>query len=188
MITKNDARKIAKEYRKKLSIDTVCQKSRIICDKIAQTLEFETSDTIYFYMSINNEVSLLPLFAKACEMKKAVAFPKVVGERMCFYRIGSLEELKEGYMGILEPDGTKENMMCRDGMIIMPGLAFDKKCHRAGYGGGYYDRFLAENTDKKLYKTGVAFEGQIFESIQVQKFDISADMVVTEKNIYLRED
>lgn len=188
MITKNNARKLAKEYRKNLSFDTICQKSRIICDTIAQTSEFKNADTIYMYMSINNEVSLMPLFEKAGAMKKNIAIPKVKGKQMFFYSVKSLDELKEGYMGILEPDEACTESICQDGLIIMPGLAFDKRCNRAGYGGGYYDRFLSDNGESRFYKIGVAFEGQMFEEIQVQEFDISADMVVTEKNIYLRED
>ena len=62
-------------------------------------------------------------------------------------------------------------------LILVPGVAFDKKLHRMGFGKGYYDRFLK---DKKIYKIGVCFQEQIREEIPVSDMDISMDEIVTD--------
>ena len=66
--------------------------------------------------------------------------------------------------------------------MILPGVAFDKDCHRIGYGGGFYDRYLAAHP--KLKKIALAFSFQIFEEVAWEEFDISPEMIITEDNIY----
>ena len=130
---------------------------------------------------------------------------------MAFYQIYRFEDLKAGYQGILEPEGLTENSFCfwMEKMwdflskesagesllirMIMPGAVFDKRGNRIGYGGGFYDKWLARWEEKwenggagKLEKMGLSYQMQIVEEIPVEPFDQKADLVVTEEERYYR--
>lgn len=101
---------------------------------------------------------------------------------MDFYEIHDLKECEPGYMGIPEPPlcaspySFKEG---RDALMILPGLAFDKKGGRLGYGGGFYDRFL--ESYPSLTKMGIGFAFQCIEEVPVNTQDINMDVIVTEE-------
>ena len=73
---------------------------------------------------------------------------------MEFVRINSYDDLQDGYMGIKEPV-SDDYEIPQDGLLVMPGLAFDVTLNRIGYGGGFYDRYLVKNGDR-YYKTAYA--------------------------------
>lgn len=121
---------------------------------------------------------------------------------MEFYRIFRFEDLKAGYWGILEPEDLAENRFSlqdfllkervREDLLIrmlMPGAVFDKERNRIGYGGGFYDKWLAKWENEKcgragkLEKIGVAYQMQIMEEIPAEPFDKKADLVVTEEGM-----
>ena len=66
--------------------------------------------------------------------------------------------------------------------MCMPGLAFDLSFNRIGYGGGFYDRYLAQ--DNRLYKAALAYDFQLVDSIPSELTDVKPDMIITESNIY----
>ena len=66
--------------------------------------------------------------------------------------------------------------------MIMPGVAFDKKRHRIGYGKGYYDRYLSKNAVKS--KIALAFDFQILDHVPFKAYDVLPDQIITEKNRY----
>lgn len=122
-------------------------------DKIIKNLIslpcYQEADTILTYISFRSEVDTFPLLEQAFADKKAVFAPKVFGKEMAFYRIFSREDLAAGYQGILEPVGGmlfetwKNDQTSQHVLICLPGAAFDRSCHRIGYGGGFYDRYLS---------------------------------------------
>lgn len=65
--------------------------------------------------------------------------------------------------------------------MIMPGVAFDERCSRIGYGGGYYDKYLSKA--KEIYKVAVAFEQQVYQELPCEAHDLRPDIIVTEKRI-----
>ena len=85
------------------------------------------------------------------------------------------EELKQGSLGIWEPDTQKEYLNSID-LVIVPGVAFDRDKSRLGRGKGYYDRYFI---NKRIVKIGVCFDFQLLESIPIDSFDIKMDKVVT---------
>lgn len=99
---------------------------------------------------------------------------------MKFHRITALSELKPGKYGILEPDNT-DIREPEQGLMIMPGLAFDKEHHRAGYGGGFYDRYLEQHP--AFYKAAVAFSFQIVDHIETERYDLKPDCIITEQAV-----
>lgn len=103
--------------------------------------------------------------------------PKVDGDEMDFYRIGSFKDLEMGRFDILQP----KNMDIIDpedlDVIIVPIVAFDKFKHRIGYGKGYFDRYLKKTSARKI---GIAFSFQEVDEIFVDSFDVDCDIVITE--------
>ena len=69
-------------------------------------------------------------------------------------------------------------------MILVPVVAFDSLCHRIGYGGGWYDRWLFSQA--RVLKIGLAYETQKVQSVPAEAHDVPLDMIVTEKAVYQR--
>lgn len=139
---------------------------------------YEQAETIYSYVSYNQEADTWSLIAFSLSIGKKVAVPKVIGKELKFFYIKSLEELKPGYKGIYEPI-TNAVADDESALMIMPIVAFDRERHRIGYGGGYYDRYLSKHTGHT--KIGIAFGFQQVSRIPFEPFDINPDIIITEK-------
>ncbi len=155
--------------------------SRLICEKCALLPEFEMAGTVLLYFAKGSEVDLSGLAGLALDMGKCVAYPRCreKGE-MTFHKISSLDELKEGAFGIMEP--SEDAPLCDDGGAIcfIPALAYDKDGFRLGWGGGYYDRYLAPFKGTKI---GVAFDVCVTERLPRGKHDIKTDYIITESQV-----
>lgn len=183
MTDKKEARQIVKELRKTADTRFIRDKSRLITGIVCNLDLFINSNTIFVYNSVNNEVNTNELINHAKKCGKTLAFPTVIGDEMLFYRIDNEKDIKEGYMGIKEPIPSKDRLVdCNEGLIIVPGVAFDKKCNRTGYGKGFYDRYLARH--RGLIKIGLGFSFQIFDELKTDGYDIPLDYVITEDSIY----
>lgn len=185
MTEKKDARAYVKNIRKISDRDTILANSKLITEKLISLEIISKYDTLLLYNSINNEVDTKELMNYAKKCGKTLAFPTVVGDEMLFYRIDDDKDTKEGYMGIKEPIVFDDRLIeCQNGVIIVPGVAFDKSCNRTGYGKGFYDKYLNKHTE--LIKIGLAFSFQIFDELKTDVYDIPLDYVITEESIYIR--
>lgn len=101
---------------------------------------------------------------------------------MIFYQISHPEDLEPGYYGIREPKTDLSVADGEDGLMVMPGVAFDDRRHRVGYGGGFYDRYLSKHT--RHFTAALAFEFQMMEEVPTEPTDLLPDVVITEKTIY----
>lgn len=158
---------------------------------------YRRAQAVLVYISFRSEVSTASLVKRAYADGKAVFAPKVSGREMEFFLISGQEDLAEGYHGIREPKGgmpytdwighCQRSGRSHNTLICLPGAAFDKKCHRIGYGGGFYDRYLgglAKNSKDTSYCTAaLAFGCQIFEEIPWEAHDICPKMIVTENEV-----
>lgn len=115
----------------------------------------------------------------------SVAVPRVEGKRMQFYRIESTSELQLSSMGIPEPVAGSP-VVPEEGIMLLPGLAFDRRGNRAGYGAGYYDYYLAEHADtlQGVLKMGYAFSFQLIPSLECAEHDIPSEVILTESEYY----
>lgn len=179
---KKDIRKQVFARRRQLSEKELEEKSRGICEKILKTGQWKEASCIYAYMDCKGEVCMRTLLMAAWEQGKRVAVPKVFGQEMRFFYITSYDDVSPGYYEIPEPTGGEE-ASCETALMIMPGVAFDEKLHRCGYGGGFYDRFLKIHTELKTIAP--AFDFQVVPEVPAEAFDISPQMLVTETKIYL---
>ena len=159
---------------------------------------FLSAKHVLCYVNYKSEVETIPIIEKCFSMKKHVYCPCVTGREMDFYEIFSLSDLKEGYRGILEPEKQEKRIFQlpqnESVLMIMPGAVFDRERHRIGYGGGYYDKYLAK-IGSEYEKNGVklplfstvalAFSMQISDKVEQQEHDICPQMIVTEKEIII---
>lgn len=151
----------------------------LACDAICQGELWEKSELVYLYASFGSEVATNAIFLTCLEEKKKVAFPKVISKgKMEFYEVKTKSDLQPGYQGILEPIHTCQKCL-KPGLMIVPGVAFDGKRQRIGYGGGYYDRYFATHQKSQYYKIGLAYSFQIVSQIETEVFDETVDQVIS---------
>lgn len=186
---KKTARQLVRAQKKQMTSDEIQAKSQLIFDKVVKAPWFTKAHTIYCYVSYNQEVMTQPFIARALQEGKTVAVPKVLGKEMEFFYLHSLSELAEGFQGIPEPTGgdLADPVAAREEgkelLMILPGLAFDRQCNRVGYGGGFYDRYLAKYQKAEFTKIAVAFDFQVVEKLEMESCDLGVDTIVTEKRI-----
>ncbi len=156
------------------------EKSRLICRKVLDLPVYQASSTILVYIETQGEVSLDGVIRAAWKDGKTVASPRCHGKTMDFYRIRSYEDLETGTFGVREPkDGCE--MIIPDPshtLLLAPGVAFDRRGGRVGYGGGFYDRYLAEHPG--LHTVGIGFAFQIYDTVPGEPTDIPLEQIVTE--------
>ena len=100
---------------------------------------------------------------------------------MSFYRIDSLADTAPGVFGVLEPLTNELVSPDEFDVMIVPLVAFDERCGRIGYGGGYYDRYLPFTHCPSI---GLAFERQRIDDTMPEVHDHALDMIITETSIY----
>lgn len=181
MAAKKEIRKYVFDCRKKMTQETAEELSRVICQTITNLPEFREASCVYAYVDYNKEVVTKGMIEAAWKAGKRVAVPKVTGpHEMKYYYLTSFEQLEPGYFQIPEP-AYGEEAHEEDAFLIVPGVAFDKNLHRAGYGQGFYDRYLDAHQAHKT--AAVAFEFQIVEEVPAEPTDIFPNKVITEKRI-----
>lgn len=137
---------------------------------------YRQAKTIYGYLSYNQEVRTLPILEQALRDGKAVAVPKVIGERMIFVQMADLTRIGKGYCNIPEPIDNGPEAADETALVLMPGLAFDRAGHRLGYGGGFYDRFLQDEPDHPTL--ALCYDFQLLDHVETESHDIPVDYVL----------
>lgn len=154
----------------------ILEKSRILGELLAETPQYRAARTIYGYLPYNQEVRTVPILELALREGKRVAVPKVYGTEMRFLYLTDLTRVAKGYAGIPEPVDDGPVAAEPDALVLMPGLAFDRTGRRVGYGGGFYDRFLAAEPGHP--KIALCYDFQIVSGLETETFDIPADLVL----------
>ena len=203
-MNKKDVRKNVLAVRDAIPAEDRARYDASIRESVMGTEEYREADAVLAYVSYKSEVDTTALIQQALADGKHVFAPKVSGDEMEFWQISSLEDLREGYRGILEPeqsisftDWISKHIGSKV-MMWMPGAAFDKERHRIGYGGGFYDRYLnrllqrLEQTNSEdqaraqfgcfiLTTAALAYSCQVLERIPYEEHDVRPDMLVTEQ-------
>lgn len=152
-----------------------------ILERVTSLYQYRECQCLFTYVSKELEVDTKRLIEKALSDGKKVAVPKCTeGHRMDFYFIRSLDDLEEGRFGLSEPktDICQKVNTCHRAVCIVPGMSFDFGGCRIGYGGGYYDRFLADFNGSKI---GICYSQCIQWKLPKGIYDIAVDLIVTEK-------
>ncbi len=183
--SKTEIRKAYLKKRRSLTHEVKKEQSIKICDCLKQTKAFRNARQILLYASTYDEVDTKLIFKLCTESGKTVFYPKVIGPgEMLFYEVTSIKQLKPGYQKIMEPAGdTPEYVNLPEDILVMPGVVFDRFGNRFGYGGGFYDRFLAAHPD--IYKLALAFNEQIYQEgiLPTEEFDEKVDAVISAEGV-----
>lgn len=148
---------------------------------------FRDARLVLAYVSFGAEVDTRVLIDELLGEGRRVAVPRVrrAGRSMDFCEVGSLDELSPGAMGILEPAAGAPALTVPEmvgSVCLVPGLVFDGAGHRVGYGGGYYDRFLAFYPGDKI---GLARTTMLSSNpLPAGALDVPVDFIATEGTIW----
>ena len=153
----------------------ILEKSQQLFRLFTATDAYRNAKSIYGYMSYNQEVRTLPILEQALRDGKRVAIPKCYGPEMRFIWMEDLSQTAPN-RGIPEPIADGPLADDPDALVLMPGMAFDRAGHRIGYGGGYYDKFLAQEPNHPT--VALCFSFQVLEHLETEEFDIPADLVL----------
>ena len=157
-----------------------------IAKRVASLDCVEDARTISTYLNIGSEVRTDQIVEWAWSRGKRVIVPVTVKaeKQLIFSEIRSREELGIGTFGIPEPKPEYRRLVPLEdaGAVLIPGVAWDSKGYRIGYGGGFYDRKL-NSVPKPLVTIGLAFEFQILTEIPKTRYDQHVGMVETELRV-----
>lgn len=162
------------------------KKSGIIRNRLLSCERWQQSRHIALYYSKDKEVDTKELIQQGWQEGKSIYLPKSYPQKktMTFYRLTSFDQLAVAYYGLHEPiPGKSAPLSVEDlELVIVPGLVFDRSGYRIGYGGGFYDRFLA-TLPHNVYKVSLAFQFQVLQNEAVPRdvFDVAMDRIFTEK-------
>lgn len=171
------------QERLQLSKEYVDRTSQLICNNLTETSLYQNSRSIALYHSFKNEIDTLDILKRSVDLGKSVLFPRMKNGGLVFSRVeDSCELILNNKYGIYEPDSRlpevkRENI----DLFIVPGVAFDVRGNRLGYGKGYYDRTLASVPHGKV--VGLCYRFQIFDFIPTDVLDKRVDYILSDGGI-----
>ncbi len=163
--------------------------SRRICAKFLALPQYAAARTVLFYLDARSEVRTRHTLPDALQTDKRIVVPYCVENELELFLLHSPDELAVGMYKILEPRPElralpeKRVAPAELDLIMVPGVAFDRRGARMGHGKGYYDRLLQHaRPDAPL--VALAFECQLFPEIPTQPHDVFMDLIITEQAVY----
>lgn len=173
---KQALRREIREKKRAMTENEIRTASEKLGQLFAETDAYRNARTIYGYLPYNQEVRTVPMLEQALRDGKQVAVPKVYGEEMKFIYLTDLSQVAKGYAGIPEPIADEPVAEDETALVLMPGLAFDPQGHRIGYGGGFYDKFLAKEPNHPTLALCYAF--QMLPALETEAHDLPVDTVI----------
>ncbi|NLZ83298.1 MAG: 5-formyltetrahydrofolate cyclo-ligase [Clostridiales bacterium] len=187
---KTKLREVLGTKRNNLSDSEVILMSNSIKEQILQLDIYKNSFNILSFISFGKEVNTKELIKSALDCQKHLYAPRIDNKSMDFYKIYNLEDLVTSKFGVSEPIPDTNNLFVinkdrvkEKTIMIIPGLAFDNKGNRLGYGKGYYDEFLSMEYAKDFLKIAVAYDFQIIDEVPTDEYDVAVDYIVTPSKI-----
>ncbi|MHB9941172.1 5-formyltetrahydrofolate cyclo-ligase [Clostridium sporogenes] len=167
--------------RKYLTLEEKIKRDTIIKDKLQKNSSYKDSNFIFIYVSLRDEVNTHDIIKEGLKHGKRVCVPKVIStkEGMVAIEIKDFSELIEcGHYKILEPKNFQNIVDPKEiDLAILPGLAFDLKGGRLGYGGGFYDRFIPK-LKREVPKIALAYDFQILKEVPKDVHDILVEEII----------
>lgn len=169
-------RREIREKKRAMTEEEIARRSTRLGELFVKSQAYQNAKTIYGYLPYNQEVRTTPILEQALRDGKRVAVPKVYGDTMKFIYLEDMCQVEKGYAGIPEPVADEPVADDSTALVLMPGLAFTKNGDRMGYGGGFYDRFLAEEPNHPT--VALCYDFQIVENLPVEEYDIPVDHII----------
>ena len=173
---KTELRRRIREKKRAMTAEEIRERSARLAALFAASEAYREAKTIYGYLPYNQEVRTVPMLEQALKDGKRVAVPKVYGDEMKFLYLDDLTKVSKGYAGIPEPIADGPVADDETALVLMPGLAFDPQGHRIGYGGGFYDKFLAAEPNHPTL--ALCYEFQLLPELDTEEHDIPVDTVL----------
>ena len=173
---KKELRRTIRDLKRAMTEEEIVSRSQKLGQLLFASEAYRNAKTIYGYLPYNQEVRTVAMLEKALADGKKVAVPKCYGEEMKFIYMDDLSKVEKGYAGIPEPIADEPVANDPTALVLMPGLAFDPAGHRCGYGGGFYDKFLAAEPNHPTL--ALCYEFQMFDHLEVDSHDIPVDTVL----------
>lgn len=185
LLSKDQIRREILRIRNSLSENEMVVNSNIISNMVISTKEYKKSSSIGLYFPIGSEVNTIEIMKHSLATNRTISLPRIIdSNQILFFKIieNSFEDIKmtKGKYGILE-NSMSDFIITKMDLLIVPGIAFDLKGNRIGYGKGYYDRFLSKLKANNIM--ALAFENQIIDKVPKTQNDIPVNVIVTEKRI-----
>ena len=156
--------------------------SLLIARRVLGDFVFMKGAVIAGYAAVHGEADPFPLMAALANQGHDLCLPQTQGDALVFRAWKPGDPLVVGRFNIPEPDAKARER--RPDLVLVPVLAFDRHGYRLGYGGGFYDRCLAEHRAKRTIRAiGIAFAGQEVEELPREPTDEPLDAVVTEERV-----
>ncbi|WP_319200538.1 5-formyltetrahydrofolate cyclo-ligase [uncultured Ilyobacter sp.] len=184
---KTEMRKVLLDKRDQLSSTQKKTLDEDILKNFTKSIFYKNAETIFVFVSFGSEVNTHTIIEKAISDGKNVCVPKINLENksMEVFRIESMDELKEGYYGILEPSEGKSKASSEElDLVVVPGVGFDINGYRIGYGGGFYDKFF-ESMEKEVPKVALGYNVQVVDEVPTEEHDERISGLITESHTYI---
>lgn len=188
---KSEIREYYINKRRELPDEVKQEKDNKLCSNLLASATYRYAEVLLLYMPKADEVDIRPFAEGALKGGKRVAFPRCNPEdrSMVFHFVSSLSELTESTYGLLEPPAENEAFdpaECEkvNAICVVPGIVYDKRGYRIGYGGGYYDRYLSSFLGTKV---GIAYYDFIANDVPHGRFDLAVDVLISERGIYAKK-
>lgn len=154
--------------------------SAVLRQKIAALPLFQNARTVAAFAPMESEPDIWPLLESCWHSGKTVALPRVrEARRMDFHAVSSRRELEEGYKGIMQPPGHFPVLQPQAlDFMIVPAAAADRRRYRLGYGGGFYDTFMAQLTHATT--CAPVFACQLIPKVPAEAHDKQVDIVFSD--------
>lgn len=179
------ARRNAQENKDELSQQIVA--------KFMSLPEYQSAKTVLFYVDVRSEVRTRHSLPAALQSGKTIAIPWCTETvELALFHLESMDELAVGMYKILEPKPELRMLPHKQvdpksvDLVMVPGVAFDRRCARMGHGKGYYDKLL-ENVRPETPLVALAFECQFFPEVPVAPHDVFMNKIITEKATYQKQ-
>ncbi len=190
---KKDKDSLRREYlEKRAGMDSLVKHQRDlkICSAATSLAGYRWAEYVLMYAPAKGEIDVMPIAYDALSKGKKVAFPRCNKENctMDFHIVPSLDELQIDSYGLREPPSAApiyDPCGAGDAICFVPGLVFDREGYRLGYGKGFYDRYLS---NFKGNIVGIAYSDFIIPSVPRGKFDISINILLSEKGVTVTGD
>lgn len=178
-IDKNELRQRMLTARASLSREQVDTMSQCITSRLDQLEPLRRVQCIMAFASIRNEIDLICWLEKQLAQGKTILLPRVErGGQMAAVEFRGWENTTAGPFGIREPIGEPFAPELIDAVLV-PGLVFDARGYRLGYGKGYYDRFLP-CLRRYAFRCGLCYNFQVVDDVYPHPWDIPVDWILTE--------
>jgi len=163
--------------------------SQRICETFAALPEYVAARTVLFYLDVRAEVRTRHYLPTALGHGKRIIVPYCVDGELELFHLENMDELEVGMYKILEPRAELRGLASKRvdvrelDLVMVPGVAFDRRGGRMGHGKGYYDKLL-EHARPDTPLVALAFECQLFPEVPMQSHDVFMDKIITESAVY----